>query len=136
MTFVKACAMVRGKQNQSPLTTMTTFSDPTDPKCLLGFRDKLVDRLNKYRQNMGLTYFDRYTVVFKETTKYFKVLSIQWKGNEEGTGNLVAFINKRTGEIFKPASWVAPAKHARGNIMSEQNGMEAITDEGNVIYLR
>ena len=30
-----------------------------------------------------------------------------------------AFIEKETGNILKPASWAAPAKHARGNIYGE-----------------
>jgi len=30
-----------------------------------------------------------------------------------------AFIEKETGNILKPASWNAPAKHARGNIYNE-----------------
>lgn len=37
-----------------------------------------------------------------------------------------SFVSIETGDVFKPASWKAPAKHARGNIYSDQNGMEAI----------
>lgn len=86
---------------------------------------------------MGLTYFDEYRVVWTEGKKFWKVQSQQLKnGGTTGQSNLVAFIDKVTGDIFKPASWVAPAKGVRGNINSDQNGMEAITPEGNVIYLR
>ena len=119
---------------------MTTFTDPTDPKCLLGFRAKLTDRLNEYRQKMGLTYFDGYTVIISETPKYFKIFSVEMKNGSpwrnDGGRNIVAFVDKVTGGIFKPASYKVPAKHARGNIMSDQNGMEAITESGNVIYLK
>jgi hypothetical protein len=31
-------------------------------------------------------------------------------------GSTWAFVDMTTGDIFKPASWSAPAKHARGNI--------------------
>lgn len=101
------------------------------------FCNKLVDRLTAYKAAMGLTYFDEYRVVWTEGKKFYKVQSQQLKnGGTTGQSNLIAFVDKVTGDIYKPASWVAPAKHARGNINSEQNGMEAITPEGNVIYLR
>ena len=30
-----------------------------------------------------------------------------------------AFIDSTNGDVLKPASWKAPAKHARGNIFAE-----------------
>ena len=47
------------------------------------------------------------------------------RGND--SKSVWAFVNRETGEIFKPAGWSAPAKHARGNVFSEQGGMEAVT---------
>lgn len=41
-------------------------------------------------------------------------------------GSVLAFVNTENGEIMKPASWRAPAKHARGNIFSDKKGMEAV----------
>lgn len=41
-----------------------------------------------------------------------------------------AFIDKVSGDIFKPASWAAPAKHARGNIFDESNGMKYMSAYG------
>lgn len=35
-----------------------------------------------------------------------------------------AFVDKTTGEIFKPATWRAPAKHARGNINNQPTYLE------------
>lgn len=52
----------------------------------------------------------------------------------EGSG-VYAFIDKTNGDIFKPASWSAPAKHARGNIFAEDNGMGCCGPYG-VAYLR
>lgn len=34
------------------------------------------------------------------------------------------------GDIFKPASWKAPAKHARGNLFNEDEGMGRIGPYG------
>ena len=32
-----------------------------------------------------------------------------------------AFIDKKTGDVFKPAGWSAPAKHVRGSIFSSKS---------------
>ena len=47
-----------------------------------------------------------------------------------------AFIDFK-GDIFKSETWNRPAKHARGNIYSEQRGVEALdTKYGAIKYLR
>lgn len=43
--------------------------------------------------------------------KYVKLIS-----NYAGSRSAWCFIDKTSGEIFKVASWNAPAKHSRGNI--------------------
>ena len=49
--------------------------------------------------------------------KFYKVFNLQFdtfKGrNEYRAGSVTAFIDKQTGEVYKPASWKAPAKHVR-----------------------
>jgi len=53
--------------------------------------------------------------------KYIKVFNLQYEtandylGRKEGyrAGSVTAFIDKNTGEVYKPASWRAPAKHVR-----------------------
>ena len=49
--------------------------------------------------------------------KFYKVFNLQFdtfKGrNEYRAGSVTAFIDKNTGEVYKPASWKAPAKHVR-----------------------
>jgi hypothetical protein len=34
------------------------------------------------------------------------------------------FVELATGDIFKPATWKAPAKHKRGNIFDESGGLD------------
>jgi len=46
-----------------------------------------------------------------------------------------AFINKQNGDVLKPAGWRTPAKHARGNIFDDQNGLSSIGPYGPA-YLR
>lgn len=63
--------------------------------------------------------------------KYAKV--VRTRG---GTGKyVIAFVEKATGNIYKPAGWARPAKHIRGNIY-ENKGVGALTGAGNVRYLR
>lgn len=50
-----------------------------------------------------------------EGKKYFKIIQ-QEARNEEGVykdQSVVAFIDKKTGQIYKPAGWAKPAKHVR-----------------------
>jgi hypothetical protein len=100
------------------------------------FIQALENRLNEYKTKMGYTYFDSYSVLATEGKKFFKVYKAEIKSGTQNQRNLVCFIDKATGDIFKPASFSAPAKHARGNVLSPQNGMEAIDSDGFVIYLR
>ena len=37
-------------------------------------------------------------------------------------GSVYAFVDKTNGDILKPASWNAPAKHARGNLYKDDYG--------------
>ena len=47
--------------------------------------------------------------------KYYKIISNDWddRNKEWRSGGVHAFVNKKTGEIYKAASWSAPAKHVR-----------------------
>jgi len=49
--------------------------------------------------------------------KYYKIIQQDYDTfrdrNEYRDGGVHAFINKKTGEVFKPASWKSPAKHVR-----------------------
>ena len=49
--------------------------------------------------------------------KYHKIIQQDFDTfrdrNEYRDGSVHAFINKKTGEVYKPASWKSPAKHVR-----------------------
>ena len=67
-----------------------------------------------------------------EGEKYWKLIQVG-----QAQRSVFCFISKASGDIFKPAGWKAPAKHARGNLMSKQGGMEAVSQNGQyIIYLR
>ena len=58
---------------------------------------------------------------YKVGKKFIKVFNLQYQEANEfynrkagyRAGSVTAFIDKNTGEVYKPASWKAPAKHVR-----------------------
>ena len=72
-----------------------------------------------------------YKFVFKTGKKFHKVYFLQYEeandfyGRKAGyrAGSVTAFIDKNTGQVYKPASWKAPAKHVRFDlrIIAERN---------------
>ena len=53
----------------------------------------------------------------KTGKKYYKIVQMNFDTfqdrNEYREGSVHAFVDKQTGQVFKPASWQAPAKHVR-----------------------
>jgi hypothetical protein len=68
-----------------------------------------------YAQNFPILTPSKLTV--NEGRKYWKVVST----SDGGSGQTVvyAFVDKNNGEVYKPATWRAPAKHSRGNVSDE-----------------
>lgn len=44
--------------------------------------------------------------------------------------SVYCFVDKTNGDVLKAAGWKAPAKHARGNIFNEDNGVDAVGPYG------
>ena len=68
-----------------------------------------------------------------EGRKYWKINMIN---NQE---SVHAFIDKKTGDVFKPASWRGPAKIARYNLIDEVSYGECMARAdwaGGYLYLR
>jgi len=66
--------------------------------------------------------------------KYFKVVAMEWKDEAKyGRINAApagyqaqtvhAFVDKKTGDVFLPASWNAPAKGARFNLFENKEAL-------------
>ena len=89
---------------------------------------KNYDRDYVVRGHSGDTVFD---VV--EGRKYWKINMIN---NQE---SVHAFIDKKTGDVFKPASWRGPAKIARYNLIDEVSYGQCVARAdwaGGYLYLR
>lgn len=55
--------------------------------------------------------------------RYTKVVRARKEGGEHGS--VYCFIDQN-GDILKPASWRAPAKHARGNLFTLDGGLNGV----------
>ena len=63
--------------------------------------------LYKFRFSIGKRFIKVYNLQYEAPCEYY---------NRKGgyrQGSVTAFIDKNTGEVYKPASWKAPAKHVR-----------------------
>ena len=76
--------------------------------------------------------------------KYFKITSHEYDTfqdrNEYKEGSVNCFVNKNTGEVYKPASYNAPhTKHIRYNLLDEDSRAECLLRAdwaGGYLYLR
>jgi hypothetical protein len=76
--------------------------------------------------------------IAKGGRKYRKLIRTESNvdtGEPQGQRCVHSFVEIATGNILKPASFKAPAKHARGNIY-RGNGADALTDSAHVRYLK
>ena len=82
-----------------------------------GYKSYYQEQLEKIEDGTANLYKFDYQV----GKKYIKVFNLQYEeaneyyGRKGGyrAGSVTAFIDKNTGEVYKPASWKAPAKHVR-----------------------
>lgn len=67
--------------------------------------------------------------------KYYKIHHI-----DSGGGRSVhAFVSRQTGAVYKPASWRAPAKHARYNLLDDVSFQDCLSRAdwaGSYLYMR
>lgn len=62
-------------------------------------------------------------------TRYIRIMRV------DSSEAAHAFIDRTNGDVLKPATWKAPAKHARGNIFDAKNGLGSMGQYGPA-YLR
>ena len=95
---------------------------------LIGFKDVIVDNYyNKWAPDADVdTEVPRFAIEFEEGNKYVKVVSISW-----GSRSVHSFVEKETGNIWKAASWKAPARnHVRGNVFDQSSYLNRTTWTG------
>ena len=81
----------------------------------------------------------RFNVI--EGRKYWKIFSYEYddyKG-EYKQSSINCFVDKKTGDVFKPASYNKPAKHVRYNLLDEDSRANCLLRAdwaGGYLYLR
>jgi len=105
-----------------------------DPECEYSAR-KLISiqvkeaKLDKFRYYEGKKYYKVVREEYDETNDRWRDTTVH------------AFVDRKTGEVYKPASWKAPAKHVRFNFCNKQD-LLFLTDPrcvgwaGGYLYLR
>ena len=51
--------------------------------------------------------------VIKNGRKYYKIMQREFRNDDWREGCVHSFVDKNTGEVYKPASYNSPAKHVR-----------------------
>jgi hypothetical protein len=99
------------------------------------------DYANKQMESIknGTANFMRFNVI--EGRKYWKIFSYEYDDRleEYKQGSINAFVNKQTGEVFKPASYNKPAKHVRYNLLDENSRANCLLKAdwaGGYLYIR
>ena len=99
------------------------------------------DYANKQMESIknGTANLMRFNVI--EGRKYWKIFSYEYDDRleEYKQGSINAFINKQTGEVFKPASYNKPAKHVRYNLLDENSRANCLLKAdwaGGYLYIR
>jgi len=112
----------------------------TDP----GFKEWLAacqKKVDEYMEHSGYAPLQKTKLrVAKGSRRYIKVTALRLIQNTEGEYKVNgesawAFIDTTNGDILKPASWKAPAKHSRGNLFDSNKGLGMVGPQGPA-YLR
>ena len=87
--------------------------------------------LNKFKSYEGRRY---HKIVMQEYDDMGPYATHQYKD-----GSVHAFIDKKTGDVFKPAGWQGPAKYARFNLLDDNSYEECLFKAswaGGYLYMR
>ena len=97
--------------------------NPDLATALIGFKDNIVrDYESRYENPNG----ERFGIEFEEGSKYVKVVSLSW-----GSRSVHSFVEKKTGNIWKAASWKAPARNfVRGNVFDSKSYLPRVSWTG------
>jgi len=76
-----------------------------------------------------------------EGRRYHKIVMQEYGRRGEGyqDSTVHAFIDKKTGDVFKPAGWQGPAKYARFNLLDDNSYEECLFKAswaGGYLYMR
>lgn len=90
---------------------------------------ELVSGRDKQYENVQFN--TQLTYDMKKARRYVRIV----KSDDFGATSVYCFVDKTNGNVLKADGWKSPAKHARGNIYDEYNGLRCMGAYGPA-YLR
>ena len=111
------CRALEENFKQYSIRSYKTNIESPNNKTIEGYKSYYQEQLEKIEDGTANLYKFDYQV----GKKYIKVFNLQYQESCDyynrpagyRAGSVTAFIDKNTGEVYKPASWKAPAKHVR-----------------------
>jgi len=85
--------------------------------------------VDEYHKVNGYNWVATLSIMYGK--KYARIVE-----EDHGSRSVKCFVDLSNGDILKASGWKAPAKHARGNIFDESQGLGAIDKHGFIKYLR
>lgn len=80
--------------------------------------------LHKVQEHSDNDFKENYTILWEsgQAPKYTSIRTAKWYKifRIDSQKSIFCFIDPSTGDIYKPASWAAPAKGIRGNIFNDK----------------
>ena len=111
---IKYCEALEENFKQYSIDSMTrNLDEKRNPEYKSYYQDQLTAiengtaNLYKFDYQVGKKYIKVFNLQYSEANDYYN----RPAGYRQGS--VTAFIDKNTGEVYKPASWKAPAKHVR-----------------------
>jgi hypothetical protein len=102
----------------------------------------ILNNINRIIKQMLVRYREYSTLDFdfvvEEGKKYYKIINgyVSEDGRIKQRG-VHAFVDKSSGDMYKPASWRAPAKGVRFNVLNDVEMLEKFADwAGSYLYRR
>jgi hypothetical protein len=100
------------------------FTKEAFDKAVAGYVAGAQDIINKhYATNFSI--LTPPTLLVSIGKRFVKIIA-----KEQNSSRVYAFLDSTNGDILKPASWKAPAKHARGNVFDADFGLSRTTAYG------
>ena len=89
---------------------------------LIGLKDLIVADYAKFLKELDYSE-DKFGVEFDEGKKYVKIVTISGGGSR----SVYCFVEKENGNIWRAASWKAPARNfVRGNVFDQKSYIDRI----------
>ena len=114
---IEYCDALEENFKQYSIRSYKSNIESPNNKTIEGYKSYYQEQLEKIEDGTA----NLYKWDYKVGKKFIKVFNLQYEEaneyyNRKGgyrAGSVTAFIDKNTGEVYKPASWKAPAKHVR-----------------------